>query len=258
MVDKLLENKTLPDAVRDEYRQIRAQADAYVQRPHFARFACWLYHESLSSAAGVPCRYSSEEIGVLLKERFKVKAPDTGNELSDPFPFNLMFGTRPFFAACYCCMQLGTRLNKLGARCALSRAVPWRALRLVTRCALARAVRMFHLWAHACFQGTQIGPSGGVQGYLRPETAQGIFVNFPKLLAYVASFFRSWSFRAALKSPHACRRYNGGQMPFACAQIGTGFRNEIAPRNGLLRVRLSATLADVFARYDHAPYAKGF
>lgn len=26
-------------------------------------------------------------------------------------------------------------------------------------------------------------------------------------------------------------------MPFAAAQIGTGFRNEIAPRNGLLRVR---------------------
>lgn len=26
-------------------------------------------------------------------------------------------------------------------------------------------------------------------------------------------------------------------MPFASAQIGLGFRNEIAPRNGLLRVR---------------------
>ena len=26
-------------------------------------------------------------------------------------------------------------------------------------------------------------------------------------------------------------------MPFAAAQIGLGFRNEIAPRNGLLRVR---------------------
>jgi len=24
-------------------------------------------------------------------------------------------------------------------------------------------------------------------------------------------------------------------MPFACAQIGGGFRNEIAPRSGLLR-----------------------
>lgn len=26
-------------------------------------------------------------------------------------------------------------------------------------------------------------------------------------------------------------------MPFAAAQIGLGFRNEIAPRNGLVRVR---------------------
>jgi glycyl-tRNA synthetase len=31
--------------------------------------------------------------------------------------------------------------------------------------------------------------------------------------------------------------YNGGRLPFAAAQIGLGFRNEIAPRNGLLRVR---------------------
>ena len=51
-------------------------------------------------------------------------------------------------------------------------------------------------------------------GYLRPETAQGMFVNFNKLL-----------------------EFNGGRLPFAAAQIGLGFRNEIAPRNGLVRVR---------------------
>eukprot|EP01017_Pseudomicrothorax_dubius_P049615 TRINITY_DN9248_c0_g5_i2.p1 TRINITY_DN9248_c0_g5~~TRINITY_DN9248_c0_g5_i2.p1 ORF type:complete len:644 (-),score=210.64 TRINITY_DN9248_c0_g5_i2:80-2011(-) len=61
---------------------------------------------------------------------------------------------------------------------------------------------------------TQIGPTGTFKGYLRPETAQGIFVNFRRLI-----------------------EYNGGRMPFACAQIGLGFRNEIAPRAGLLRVR---------------------
>jgi glycyl-tRNA synthetase len=61
---------------------------------------------------------------------------------------------------------------------------------------------------------TSIGPSGRQQGYLRPETAQGIFVNFGRLLGY-----------------------NNGQMPFAAAQIGLAFRNEIAPRAGLLRVR---------------------
>lgn len=49
-------------------------------------------------------------------------------------------------------------------------------------------------------------------GYLRPETAQGIFVNFRRLLDY-----------------------NNGKMPFAAAQIGLAFRNEISPRNGLLR-----------------------
>jgi len=61
---------------------------------------------------------------------------------------------------------------------------------------------------------TQIGPTGTVKGFMRPETAQGIFVNFRDLLYH-----------------------NGGKLPFACAQIGQSFRNEIAPRAGLLRVR---------------------
>mmetsp|Transcript_14981 Transcript_14981/g.21200 ORF Transcript_14981/g.21200 Transcript_14981/m.21200 type:complete len:709 (+) Transcript_14981:111-2237(+) len=61
---------------------------------------------------------------------------------------------------------------------------------------------------------TSIGPEGTSVGYLRPETAQGLFVNFKRLLDA-----------------------NQQKMPFAAAQIGTGFRNEIAPRSGLLRVR---------------------
>lgn len=61
---------------------------------------------------------------------------------------------------------------------------------------------------------TSIGPSGGLAGYLRPETAQGQFLNFAKLL-----------------------EYNAGQMPFASASIGKSYRNEISPRAGLLRVR---------------------
>lgn len=61
---------------------------------------------------------------------------------------------------------------------------------------------------------TPIGPSGQLKGYLRPETAQGIFVNFPRFL-----------------------EYNGGKLPFAASTIGSAFRNEIAPRAGLLRVR---------------------
>ena len=61
---------------------------------------------------------------------------------------------------------------------------------------------------------TTIGPQGNSTAYLRPETAQGMFVNFRRLL-----------------------EQNGGKMPFAAAQMGLGFRNEIAPRQGLLRVR---------------------
>lgn len=103
--------------------------------------------------------YSQEEIGKILKD-LKVKAPDTGNELSDPLPFNLMFSS-------------------------------------------------------------QIGPSSHTKGYFRPETAQSIFVNFKRLL-----------------------EFNNGKLPFAAAQIGLGFRNEISPRAGLLRVR-EFTMAEI-------------
>jgi glycyl-tRNA synthetase len=61
---------------------------------------------------------------------------------------------------------------------------------------------------------TSIGPSSNHPGYLRPETAQGQFLNFAKLL-----------------------EFNQQQMPFASASIGKSFRNEISPRAGLLRVR---------------------
>lgn len=61
---------------------------------------------------------------------------------------------------------------------------------------------------------TAIGPSGQLKGYLRPETAQGQFLNFNKLLDF-----------------------NNERMPFASASIGKSFRNEISPRSGLLRVR---------------------
>jgi glycyl-tRNA synthetase (class II) len=62
---------------------------------------------------------------------------------------------------------------------------------------------------HYTFENTHLHFS-----YLRPETAQGMFVNFRRLL-----------------------EFNQGQLPFAAAQIGNSFRNEISPRSGLLRVR---------------------
>ncbi|KAI5790286.1 glycyl-tRNA synthetase [Geopyxis carbonaria] len=61
---------------------------------------------------------------------------------------------------------------------------------------------------------TSIGPSSNMPGYLRPETAQGQFLSFSKLLDF-----------------------NNARMPFASASIGKSFRNEISPKSGLLRVR---------------------
>lgn len=61
---------------------------------------------------------------------------------------------------------------------------------------------------------TNIGPGSDRVGYLRPETAQGIFVNFPNLY-----------------------RYNREKMPLGVIQTGRGYRNEIAPRQGMIRMR---------------------
>ena len=61
---------------------------------------------------------------------------------------------------------------------------------------------------------TSIGPGAGQPGYLRPETAQGIFVEFPRL-----------------------KEYARGQLPFGITQIGPAYRNEISPRRGIIRVR---------------------
>ncbi len=63
---------------------------------------------------------------------------------------------------------------------------------------------------------TFLGPVDSEEGmhYLRPETAQGIFVNFALVMA------------AARKKP-----------PFGIAQMGKSFRNEITPGNFIFRTR---------------------
>ncbi|OGI84035.1 glycine--tRNA ligase [Candidatus Nomurabacteria bacterium RIFCSPLOWO2_01_FULL_36_10b] len=63
---------------------------------------------------------------------------------------------------------------------------------------------------------TKVGAfdESSLETYLRPETAQGIFINFKNIL----------------DSMHP-------KMPFGVAQIGKAFRNEITPRNFLFRVR---------------------
>lgn len=54
----------------------------------------------------------------------------------------------------------------------------------------------------------------GSDYYLRPETAQGVFVNFNRLY-----------------------NINRKKLPFGVAQIGRSYRNEISPRKGLIRMR---------------------
>ncbi|CAD6573336.1 MAG: Glycine--tRNA ligase 1, mitochondrial [Tremellales sp. Tagirdzhanova-0007] len=103
--------------------------------------------------------YTGPELGELIRQH-KIVNPETGNEMTEPVEFNLMFESN-------------------------------------------------------------IGPTGQIKGYLRPETAQGHFVNFARLL-----------------------EFNNGRVPFASAQIGRSFRNEIAPRQGLLRVR-EFTMAEI-------------
>ena len=76
--------------------------------------------------------------------------------------------------------------------------------------ALSKA-RQFNLMFESSI-GATAGPEGKI--YLRPETAQGIFVNFKNVLDSM--------------SP---------KMPFGIAQIGKAFRNEIAPREFIFRVR---------------------
>eukprot|EP00439_Symbiodinium_sp_Y106_P024012 s1198_g2.t3 len=124
VMEEKLKEKGLSDEKVKEYTVVRNQADAY----------------------------SQEEITEIFR-KYDIRSPESGNKLTDPEPFNLMFPT-------------------------------------------------------------PIGPAGLIQGYLRPETAQGIFLNYK-----------------------FCLEQNAGRLPFGVAQVGKSFRNEIAPRQGLTRQR---------------------
>jgi len=147
--DKLLEDvmeakmkeKGVTDAQVKEYTVVRNQADAY----------------------------SKEEITEVFR-KYDIRSPESGNTLTAPEPFNLMFPT-------------------------------------------------------------PIGPAGLIQGYLRPETAQGIFLNYKY-----------------------CLEQNANRLPFGVAQVGKSFRNEIAPRAGLTRQR-EFTQAEI--EWFVKPTAKG-
>jgi len=61
---------------------------------------------------------------------------------------------------------------------------------------------------------TNIGPGSSTPGYLRPETAQGIFVEFPRI-----------------------KEYARNSLPFGVTQVGRAYRNEISPRKSIVRTR---------------------
>ncbi|MBA2637526.1 MAG: glycine--tRNA ligase [Solirubrobacterales bacterium] len=80
---------------------------------------------------------------------------------------------------------------------------------------------------------TTIGPvrEQGATVYLRPETAQGIFVNFKNVLQF------------SRKKP-----------PFGIAQVGKSFRNEITPGNFIFRTREFEQMEmEFFVPPDEAP-----
>jgi len=73
---------------------------------------------------------------------------------------------------------------------------------------------------------TTIGPYSDAVGYGRPEAAQGIFVEFKRLYEMARE-----------------------KLPFGAIQIGRALRNEISPRQGLVRLR-EFTIGDLEFFFD--------
>ncbi len=74
--------------------------------------------------------------------------------------------------------------------------------------------KLANIWNYNLMFQTMIGAKGDKVGYMRPETAQGIFILFKRL----ERFFR-------------------GKLPFGAVQLGKAYRNEISPRQGVIRLR---------------------
>ena len=81
---------------------------------------------------------------------------------------------------------------------------------------------------------TSIGPGSQRTGYLRPETAQGMFTDFQRLL-----------------------RFYRDKLPFGAVQIGKSYRNEISPRQGMIRLReFTQAEAEIFVHPDEKDHPK--
>ncbi|MFY9264798.1 MAG: glycine--tRNA ligase, partial [Solirubrobacterales bacterium] len=82
---------------------------------------------------------------------------------------------------------------------------------------------------------TNMGPvkEDGSTIYLRPETAQGIFVNFKNVMQFARK-----------------------KLPMGIAQIGKSFRNEITPRNFIFRSREFEQMEMEYFIHEDADWAK--
>jgi glycyl-tRNA synthetase len=74
--------------------------------------------------------------------------------------------------------------------------------------------KLSEIWNYNLMFKTLIGAKGNKTGYMRPETAQGIFIQFKRL----SRFFKN-------------------KLPFGVVQLGKAYRNEISPRQGVIRLR---------------------
>ena len=84
--------------------------------------------------------------------------------------------------------------------------------------------KLSNIWNYNLMFKTNIGAKGDKVGYMRPETAQGIFILFKRL----ERFFR-------------------GKLPFGVVQLGKAYRNEISPRQGVIRLReFTQSEAEIF------------
>ena len=83
------------------------------------------------------------------------------------------------------------------------------------KCPSCGSINWSSIEAQNLMFNTKIGAgSSGRQGFLRPETAQGMFTSFTSIYRH----FRE-------------------RLPFGAIQTGKGYRNEISPRQGMIRLR---------------------
>jgi glycyl-tRNA synthetase len=145
------------------------------------------------------------DAAILMNERVWEASGHTGAGFSDPIIEDTKTGER--FRADHLLKDNGIEAEGLSAA-EMDQLIIDNNLKSPAGNALS-AVKDFNLMFE-----TQVGAEGKYKSYLRPETAQGIFVNFKNVVDTM--------------SP---------KLPFGIAQIGKAFRNEIAPREWLFRVR---------------------